>query len=162
MKERGAKKHKGVLFYALVGLCLGVWGYVFYQITHGVGEAGDPFAVNPLAAPALAPAPRRALRRPAPRGTYAGSFRDPFARPSRLLRPQSVAPQRPVRSPAEEPPPFVLSGIVDRTALLQGTEGSVFVVRAGEQAGRVHVLTVDPGRVVVRFEGRSYTLHLSP
>ena len=38
-----AKETKGVLFYALLCACLGVWGYVFHQIAHGFSQVEDPF-----------------------------------------------------------------------------------------------------------------------
>ncbi len=60
-----------------------------------------------------------------------------------------------------EPPPFSLSGIVDETVLLHGEDGSVYVARVGEHAGSIEVVKVQRDYVVVRYKGRSHTLHLA-
>ena len=154
------KKTKGMFFFALLCACLGVWGYVFYQIAHGFSQMEDPFEALSLT-PSLELVSSSAPRRPGPAALYNGDFRDPFAPPAALFAPPPSSPRRRVKPPPPEPPPFLLSGVVDETALLHGEDGSAYVVRAGEHAGSVQILTVQPDRVVVRYQGRSHTLHLA-
>lgn len=154
-----ARKAKGVLFYALLCACLGVWGYVFYQIAHGFSQVEDPFEAVSLT-PSLDLESSSALRRSRPRALYSGDFRDPFAPPAALFTPPPSSSPRRARPPSSEPPPLSLSGVVDETALLQGEDGAAYVARAGEHAGGFQVLTVQPDRVVVRYEGHAHTLHL--
>lgn len=152
------KKMKGLLFYALLCVCLGVWGYVFYQVAHSFSQVEDPFeAVSlPLSLELVSSPP---LRRSGPAPLYSGDFHDPFAPPAALF---AAPPSRSRSKPSPpEPPPLSLSGIVDETALLRGKDGSAYVARAGEHAGRFQVLVVQPDHVVVRYEGRSHTLHLA-
>ena len=154
------RKTKGMFFFALLCACLGVWGYVFYQIAHGFSQMEDPFEALSLT-PSLELVSSSAPRRPGPATLYNGDFRDPFAPPAALFAPPPSSPRRRVKPPPPEPPPFLLSGVVDETALLHGEDGSAYVVRAGEHAGSVQILTVQPDRVVVRYQGRSHTLHLA-
>ncbi len=157
MNDGEAKKTKGVLFYTLLCACLGVWGYVFFQVAHGFSPMEDPFEAVSLM-PSLELVSFSAPRRPGPAALYRGDFRDPFAPPAALFAPP---PRRWVKPPPPESPPLLLSGIIDDTALLHGDDGSAYVVRAGEHAGSVEILTVQPDRVVVRYQGRSHTLHLA-
>ena len=67
MSERETKKRKGALFYALLFVCLGVWGYVFYRIAHDVEKTEDAFDVALMGSvpePALEAAPRRPAPHP--------------------------------------------------------------------------------------------------
>ncbi len=155
-----AKKTKGMLFYALLCACLGVWGYVFYQIAHGFSQVEDPFEAVSLA-PSLGLSTSSTPRRPGPTITYNGEYRDPFARPTALFAPRPSPSRRRARPPPLEPPPLSLSGVVDATALLHGEDGSAYVVRAGEHAGSIQVVKVQRDYVVVRYKGRSHTLYLA-
>ena len=155
-----AKKTKGMLFYALLCACLGVWGYVFYQIVHGFSQVEDPFEAVSLA-PSLGLSAFSAPRRPGPTITYNGDYRDPFARPTALFAPRPSLARRRAQPLPLEPPPFSLSGVVDEAALLHGEDGSAYVARAGEHAGSIHVVKVERDHVVVRFEGRLHTLYLA-
>lgn len=160
MNDAEAKKPRGLLFYALFFACLGIWGYVLYQLAHGLSAAQDPFDdVSPtsVAETPLAPAPPR----PGPGTAYNNDFRDPFARPSALFTPIVTRVRRPAPSAAPEPPPLVLNGVVDKTALLRGEDGSVYVARVGEHAGGARLLKVERDHVVVRYGGRSHTLKLT-
>ena len=158
MKAVEAKKTKGLLFYALLCACFGVWGYVFYQIAHGFSQVEDPFEALSLA-PVLEPGSSSAPRRPGPSLTYKGDYRDPFARPTALFAPRPSSSRRRAKLPPE-PPPLSLNGIVDETALLHGEDGSAYVARVGEHAGGIQVVKVQRDYVVVRYKGRSHTLHL--
>lgn len=159
MNVSADKKRRGMVFYALLVVCLSVWGYVFYQIAHGLRSPEDPFdmlALTSTIETSVPPPPRR----PGSGAPYQGSFRDPFERPAGLFAPKA-APTRRVSNPTPpEPPPYALNGIVDGTALLHGEDGSVFVARSGERAGSIQVLSVKRDQVVVRFQGRSHTLTL--
>ena len=160
MKTPDAKASKGVLFYVLLCACLGVWGYVLYQIAHGLGPAEDPFDTVSLVS-AVEGEPASATRRLGPSVTYKSDFRDPFQQPPGLFAPRVARARRVSKPSAPEPPPLSLSGVVDETALLRGEDGSVYVVRVGERAGGVQVLKVHRDHIVVRFEGRSHTLNLT-
>ena len=160
MNDAETKKPRGLLFYALFFACLGIWGYVLYQVAHGLSAAQDPFDdVSPasVAKTPLAPA----TRRPGPSTTYNRDFRDPFARPSALFTPIVTRVRRSAPPAAPEPPPLVLNGVVDKTALLRGEDGSVYVARVGEHAGGARLLKVERDHVVVRYGGRSHTLKLT-
>ena len=161
MKTLEVQPSKGALFYVLLCACLGVWGYVLYQIAHGLGQPEDPFEAVPLISTgegASVPTPRRS----GPAVTYNKDFRDPFQQPPGLFASRVPRARRAAPPSSPEPPPLSLSGVVDETALLRGDDGSVYVVRVGEHAGGVQVLKVQRDYVVVRFEGRSHTLKLSP
>jgi len=158
-----AKKPRGVAFYILLVVCLSVWGYVFYEIAHGVGQPDDPFADLALPSTTAETASTATPIRSGPVVTYHGDFRDPFARPAGLFARKAAAPRvsKPAKPAPPAPPPLALSGVVDGTALLQGEDGSVFVARAGESAGSVRVVSVKRDQVVIRFQGRAHTLRLS-
>jgi len=159
MKAVEIKKTKGLLFYALLCTCFGVWGYVFYQIAQGFSPVEDPFEALSLAT-VLEPDSSAVPRRPGPLLTYKGDYRDPFARPTALFAPPPSRSRRRAHLPLE-PPPLSLSGIVDQTALLHGDDGSVYVARVGEHAGSIEVVKVQRDYVVVRYKGRSHTLLLA-
>ncbi len=151
-------RQRGVVFYALLFVCLNVWGYVFYQIAEGLGSPEDTFdtLLLPPTTTSIPPTQHRA----GPDAPYQDTSRDPFERPAGLFA-QNIVPQTRMPRPIPpEPPPFALNGIVDGTALLHGEDGSVFVARAGERAGSVQVLSVKRDQVTVRFQGRSHTLRL--
>jgi len=160
MKAAETKKTKGILFYALLCTCLGVWGYVFYLIAHAVSPVEDPFETVSLI-PDMEPVPASTPRLTGATRTYNGDFRDPFAPPAALFAPKPASSRRTARPAAPEPPPFSLSGVVDETVLLHGADGSAYVARVGEHVGNVQVVSVKQDQVVVRFQGRSHTLHLA-
>ena len=161
MSDSAAKKPRSLLFYALLCACLGIWGYVLYQIAHGLGAAEDSFDDMALASTAEASL-TPATRRPGPGIAYSGDFRDPFQRPPGLFAPAvTPAARRPAQPAAPEPLPLSLNGVVDETALLRGEDGSVYVARVGENAGGARILKVERDHVVVRFGGRSHTLKLT-
>ena len=161
MKSPLAKTSRGALFYTLFFACLSVWGYVLYQVAHGLGQMDDAAGWAPLVTPSpridtVIPSARHRAHTP-----YEGDFRDPFQLPGGVLERRS-RPPRPLAEPAPpDPPPLVLTGVVDETALLRGRDGSVYVVRVGERAAGVRVLKVYRDHVVVRFEGRSHPLALT-
>ena len=159
MKAMGLKKTKGLLFYTLLCLCLGVWGYVFYQVAHGFSQGDDPFpglSLTPVPAYDSSAVPQRFTR-----ATYDGAFRDPFALPEALFAARSSRSRPRAKPPPPEPPPLLLSGVVDNTALLHGDDGSVYVARSGEHIRGMKVVQVQRDRVVLHFQGRVHTLHLA-
>ena len=160
MKTPDAKASKGALFYTLLCVCLGVCGYVLYQIAHGLGHADDPFDNLPLVS-AGGEDSSSAARRARPTVFYKRDFRDPFQQPPGLFAPLVPRAQRVSKPAASEPPPLSLSGVVDETALLRGEDGSVYIVRAGERVANVQVLKVQRDHVTIRFGGRSHTLKLA-
>ena len=167
MKTLNAPERKRMLFYGLLVLCLGIWGYVLFQMGSSLHEEEESTDV-PVITPTSVLRPR-----PAPVTTpeeipYDSSFRDPFAVPAALFTlakkmtgpsaPRSE-PQQPAAAPA--PPPLTLSGIVGETMLLHDKAGAVHIGRVGERAGAVQILEVRPDHVVIRFEGLSHTLRLA-
>lgn len=161
MNRSQGPKQKRVLLAALVVACLGIWGYVLYQMGSGMDEEA---ALLPASMTALTPAERR-VPVPAPaRGhaTYDSSFRDPFVRPAALFAEEPAEPSE--ESEPEEPviipPPVTLSGIVGETALLRHESGSAHIARAGEEVAGVRLLAVRRDHIVVRFEDHAHTLRL--
>lgn len=167
MKMSNSPKQKRLFFYALLVLCLGIWGYVLFQMEGGLHEdeegTGAPAVPSaPGRMPGLAPVMAGAEVR------YDSSFRDPFAPPAALFGLMTKTPiqSRPRPDPnqvaaAPTPPPLTLGGIVGETALLHDEAGAVHIGRVGERAGAVRILEVQHDHVVIHFEGRSHTLRLT-
>ena len=166
MKISDAPKHKRLFFYALLALCLGIWGYVFFQMSsdpHENEKEIDALMASQIPMQISGPAPvaaRAEVR-------YDSSFRDPFASPVALFALTTKAPNQSAPSPEPKPPaaapmspPLTLSGIVGATALLHDKAGVVHIGRAGDRAGAVQILEVRHDHVVIHFEGRSHTLRL--
>jgi len=164
MKTSGSQAQKRILFLLLLCTCLGIWGYVLYQMAGSFQQDEAPSGI-PLdaASPALGTLASLAPHRS--QVPYDSSFRDPFARPAGLFALKPVVSGKPAE-PLLEPkqpvlPPLKLSGIVGETALLQGEAGSVYIMRTGESIEGARILEVRHDHIVVRFQGRSHTLHLA-
>lgn len=143
------------LFFVMLLLLVGVWGYVFYAFARGwadpVAETGGPAPIPGDSGVGAV----HAARRP-----YAADYRDPFAWPEGLYA--GEAP------PAEEAPPAVpvtpplrLQGVVGEVALLRvGPDPEVLLGRVGETVAGARIVAVRVDHVVVRFEGRTFTVSL--
>ena len=160
MKGSASPKHKRGLFVLLLVACLGIWGYVLYQM----GSSMDAEAVTSTTA--FVPTGKRVsvpleVRLYAP---YDSSFRDPFARPPALFVVEpAVSGEEPEPEP-EEPavvtPPVTLSGIVGATALLRHESGTAHIAQVGEEVAGVRLLVVRRDHIIVRFEEHPHTLRL--
>ncbi len=154
----GARKKGGVAFYGLLCVCLAVWGYVFVRLARGILQGERPGeAVITAAAPIPREVPAPA---PDPDRAFDAGFRNPFAWPDALFAVPPASPRAPPRPPASSVPALVLAGIVGETALLQGADGSIHIARAGDDVGAARLLRVHSDHVVVRYAGRSFSLHL--
>lgn len=159
MTEATPARRKGLLFYALLCACIGVWSYVLYQVTQGVHQTYDLAEITP---PVVLPAPDSTHRtvRPGPRTTYRGDFGDPFTLPATLTAPPPAPQRRAARPPPPKPPALRVTGIVGDTALLHDEAGASYVVRTGEWVGDVRLVHVEPNHIVIRSSGHSFTLEL--
>lgn len=155
-----------VLPFMLLCICLGVWGYVLYQVIQRFPQIKAEMAMEAMVVSKAAPTSSgRSESVPEP---YDAAFRDPFALLPEVFPPNVAKPpnRRRLATASSEAPPvppsLLLNGIVGNTALLQSPKGEVHIVRAGERIEDTRVLTVQRDHVVVHFQGRSHTLHLMP
>lgn len=168
--KRVLRKPKQLVTYALLCACLGIWGYVLFQMAHGFVAVEDketlPLSLieqdsTAIAIPLLDQQTRRAK--------LDTSYQDPFAVPAALFRAERSLPVKP--SPAvpdttrpvkvaPPPPPLTLSGIVGDTALLLEANGTTHIGRVGEAIGNVRILQIEQDRVTVQQQGRRFVLKL--
>lgn len=168
MAESNANRKK-LLTALLVALVVMIWGRFFFQLSQGMNPEESTLLSIPLPAQA-APA------RPAPRATpvntaftYRPDFRDPFLPEANLLisaaapvaeTPTEEAP--PPEPQAPTPPPLVLKGVFDETAMLATPSGDLVFAKAGATVHETILLKITATEVETRYGGHRFTLTLKP
>lgn len=151
-------KPRGLVFYLLLGALVGIWGYVFHLLGQGMAEGKTGVPVRALVRSPEAAAPVQRDRQ----ASFAEHFRDPFAPHPDLFVPVVEEATVEVAKPSPEPPPLVLQGLFERTALLEDTYRTPFIVAAGDSIRDVRVVAVDERGVVLSYADTSFTLRLDP
>jgi hypothetical protein len=146
-------------FLALLLCAVGVWGYVVFRVVMIlIGGGGEPDQAG-LATGATAAAVMLARPRP-PLDT---SFRDPFQSYLYAQKPAPVIPKLGiVRTVAKlvEAPKAVLTGILwgDEPVAILKQDGQTELVKQGASVWDFTVVRIEKTRVMIRKQGRAYTL----
>ncbi|MEM9664651.1 MAG: hypothetical protein AAF970_06950 [Bacteroidota bacterium] len=160
------RRKRGVLFYALLLLVVGIWGLFFYRLLLGLLPNGAEEAVL-MAAPS-GPGASEALATEVA-AEAPPSFRDPFRAPSGLFPPDTTALVVQLvdsvglsEPPEPEAPSLLLQGVVGPTALLVDSAGVIHFVQAGQELDGVRIVRVYQDSVMTRFNGDRQALTFSP
>ena len=150
-------KHSRKLIQVLLVLVLVVWGTIAYRIYDSI-NANDASDVS-VRLPSGTDASRFTQKY-----IYVNDVRDPFRY---IVPPQRDSTKKhPATKPqiVWTPPPFKLSGILmakkKKTAMLEGTDGSVFFLHEGDTLKGMKVLKIQDRSVEYRFTKRKELLKL--
>jgi hypothetical protein len=145
-------------FLILLISAVAVWGYVVVRVAATLFGKGE--SVSQVRDDGPSPSAALLARGRAPLDT---SFRDPFQSYLYAQKPTPAAPKaEAARQPLKviEPPTVELSGILwgDEPVAILKQDGKTELVKNGAEVWGLKVLKIDRHQVVVRKQGRSFTL----
>lgn len=140
---------------ALVALALLIWGLVVVRFVRLTSEPpAPPASATSVAAPTQGP--------PAP-FVYTEDFDDPFGMPVQASPSQEdpAAPLGYYDVFVPTPPPYSVSAIMGRVAVVTLPSGESALVRMGDWLGEYRVQAVGPFSIEVARERHTFTLSLT-
>lgn len=145
-------------FVTLLVFAIAVWGYVVFRIILVLTGGPDSIAASQVRENGLG-----ASLFPHPSVPLDAVFRDPFQSYLYSQKPTAQIPKSAVGRPAAlpaEPPKAVLNGILwsDEPVAILRQDGQTELVKKGTSVWDIKIIRIDRNQVVVRKQGRQFTL----